>query len=164
MNKGVIAGISNKFMDVSNDITKDTMDYLKTRTKASYDKLEISLKAMGFSIKTYFDSLADNAPDQIYVDSFRNVSTLAAEIEIIKLSTQLSDIEKLDRLDSVFQKQQEQQREAAKELKQKRKDNLKATLAIGGMTMFGTLILVNKKVGPTIVKIPGQAIKLIGKK
>lgn len=159
LNIKTIAGIAGQFMSVTKDLPKQTLEYLNTRSQLAYSKLETTLKAAGYTVTEYFNSLADYSSDIEFIDSFRNVSALAAKIEIIQNSTDMSDAEKCAELDKIFEQQKQQENVANDELHKKRKDHLKAVVATGAI-IGGVVVATHDEAR----KIAGNAIKAIAKK
>lgn len=154
-----IAKIAGQFMNVTKDLPKQTLEYLNTRSQLAYSKLETTLKAAGYTVTAYFNSLADHSSDKEFIDSFRNVGALTAKIEIVQNSTEMSDAEKCAELDKIFEQQKQQESVASDELHKKRQDHLKAVVAIGSTIIGGVVVAASG-----VPKIAGKAIKAIAKK
>lgn len=154
-----IAKIAGQFMNVTKDLPKQTLEYLNTRSQLAYSKLETTLKAAGYTVTEYFNSLADHSSDKEFIDSFRNVGALVAKIEIVQNSTEMSDAEKCAELDKILEQQKQQESVANGELHKKRQDHLKAVVAIGSTIIGGVAVVASD-----VPKIAGKAIKAITKK
>lgn len=146
--------------DTTPELAKTVSEYLTKKTQYSYDLMETKLKAAGYTVEQYFKSLEDNSSSREFIESYRHTAALAAQIEIIRNSTELPDIEKIRLLSEIHEREVAQQKEAAAELKQQRNDKLKAF----GYIAVGIGVLASKQVGPTIVKstknIGNSAVKI----
>ena len=170
MRKGKLANIGaimHIMKDTTPEVAKSVSEYLSKKTQVSYDKMEIKLKAAGYTVEQYFKSLEENSSSKEFIESYRNTAALAAQIEIIRNSTEISDIEKVKLLNEIHNREVSQQKEAAAELRQQHSDKLKAI----GCIVVGFGVLTGTQVGPTIVKntktignVAAKVIKALPKK
>ena len=156
-----IGAIMHAMRDTSPELAKSVSEYLSKKTQTSYDKMEIKLKAAGYTVEQYFKSLEENSSSKEFIESYRNTAALATQVEIIRKSTEISDTEKIKLLSDIHEREVMQQKEAVDELRRQRSDKLKA---VGGI-MLGIGVLTSKQVGPIIVKnkkaIGNMATKVI---
>lgn len=141
MDPNKIFNMAKSFMPITKEIAVNACDFLKTKSENDYNKLDTSLKATGFTVKTFFDALQDNTNNKDFFNSFRDTSALVAEIEIIKNSTEFSDAEKIERLHTVHKKQMEQQAEADKFLNKQHKNYFLETCAFICLTVSSITVL-----------------------
>lgn len=161
----IISSIASKFMGTSKDISNAAFDYLKTRSVNSYKTLEVHLKAFGFTVEQFFNALADNTSDIEHSNSFREVSSLKIQEQIIENSEELSDAEKIDALNDLYEKQVEQQDRAEAERRRKRGDITKGILAAGAtIAVTGTVVAtkgklpINGKAGAQIAQNAAKSL------
>lgn len=143
-----IGAIMHAMKDTSPEIAKSVSEYLSKKTQISYDKMEIKLKAAGYTVEQYFKSLEENSSSKEFIESYRNTAALATQIEIIRNSTEISDSEKIKLLNDIHEREVMQQKEASDELRRQRNDKIKAV----GTIILGLGVLTSKQVGPIIVK------------
>lgn len=158
MGKGKLANIGaimSSMKDTTPEVAKTVSEYLTKRTQVSYDKMEIKLKAAGYTVEQFFKSLEENSASKEFIESYRHTAAIAAQIEIIRNSAEIPDVEKVRLLGEIHDREVAQQREAAEELRQQRNDKIVAV----GKIMAGVALLTSKEVGPVIVK----STKTIGK-
>ncbi len=84
--------------------------YLNNKSQQNYNKLDLSLKAYGFTL----DKLLNCIDEESFIRSYRNTNSLTISIDIIKNSTQISDKEKIQLLSSIHEREIEQQDRAEK--------------------------------------------------
>lgn len=157
-----ISDSASKFMNVSKDITEATLDYLKYQNQNTFNKLEISLKATGYTVKTYFDKLGDNTADVECIKIFKQNASILAEIDLIRNSSELSDNEKLQRLDKVYEKEKELIKMAEEQIHRSNVEFRKHVATIA-TCVGGVIVISTKKVGPVLAKLPGKVIKHLPK-
>ena len=151
----LMASIMNAMKEASPTVVKSVADYLMKKDQNSYNKMEITLKAAGFTVSEFFKSLEVSSATQHFVDSYRQTASLAAQIDIIKDSTELTDSEKLKRLRELHTEEVAQQKRAEEALKRRRKDNFIYASGI----IAGTTLLVNKSIIKIMEKQSNNLIK-----
>lgn len=151
----VMANIMRIMKDVTPTVAKSVAEYLVKKDQNSYNRMEVTLKAAGFTVEQFFRSLEENTSNQEFIESFRRTSALAAQEEIIKNSTEIPDIEKIKMLDRLHEKEVKQQARALEEIRQKRRDNFQYAVGI----LMGIGLLTSKTVGPYLMKSSNKLIK-----
>lgn len=159
MNKLEILKAMGKIVNVTPNLIKQTFGYLQTREKTAYDRLELTLKTMGYTISEYFKSMSDASNDEKFIESFRNVSSLAAQIEIVKNSTQFSDEEKYAKLNEIFEKQAAQQKAAQKELAEIHKKKIQMVTVVAGTIVTGGIVMVKPELAKGSIRLLKKGIK-----
>lgn len=155
----VITSIAKNFIPVSKALSKDTVSFLNERSLINYQKLEITLKAIGYTVEQYFKCLSDNTNDIELVSTFMNTSAICAKINIIINSTEFTDFDKMAELDKIIAVQAEQMHYGCEENRKKRKDTFDGIFKIM-VFISGAYLMGSKNSMPGIAK----TIKRITKK
>ena len=75
MGKGKLANIGaimHAMRETTPEVAKSVSEYLSKRTQVSYDKMEVKLKAMGYTVEQYFKSLEENSSSREFIESYHN--------------------------------------------------------------------------------------------
>lgn len=159
INIGIIKSIAKNFMIISKSLPRETLNYINNVSVAEYNKLEVTLKAAGFTVEQYFKNLADNSSDIEFVSTFTKMSAISAKIDLINCSTEMSEYEKIAELDKLIAIQIAERQAGFDELHKKRKFFLDATIKIISLAFFGATMLGNKNSLPTISKTINRITK-----
>ena len=98
-----MAAIMTTLKETTPETAKVVAEYLTKKTQVSYDKMEMALKAAGFTVEQYFKSLEENSPSREFIESYRHTAAIAAQIEIIKNSIEIPDTEKIKLLREIHE-------------------------------------------------------------
>ena len=161
------AAIMYAMKDITPEIVKSVSEHLSKRAQVSYEKMEIKLKAAGYTVEQFFKSLEENSSSKEFIESYRNTDALEAQIKIICDSEVIPDLDKIELLNDIYEKEISQQEEAEDELRRQCNDKIKVIvcifLCIGLLSEkgFKTIMLKNTK---TIGKLPKNIVKKLPKK
>ena len=92
------------------EISNKYFNYLTTKSQADYNKLDVALKAYGFTIQQLFD----NIDSESFIKLYQSTNAINASISVIQNSTEFTDKEKCEKLKEIHKQEISQQNRAQK--------------------------------------------------
>lgn len=87
------------------EISKSIFDYLNHRNDTNYKKLDVALKAYGFTVQQLLNAI----DTQKFIDSYRNTKAIDASVLVARDSKEFSDEEKIRILNDIHKSEISQQ-------------------------------------------------------
>ncbi len=159
--KPIISGVGKAIGGATQSIN-NVAGYCKEKVVQEGRVAETNLKAIGFTVQHAFSQLSVSEQEKDFILDYRDSATLEEKRDLIKQSSELSDEEKLDKLDQVFIQEEQLNQESAHLLQVKRSQILVAGLIII-LTTTGTALVFNKKLVTLLPKAATKSIALLGK-